>query len=78
MFKNICAVLEERKVEYRVGTAGGGNQVLQPYLQNVENFKIIGSLTNASHIHNFGLYVGNHTDLTEEKIVALCGAVNEA
>ena len=32
--KDVCRILEEEGVEYRLGTAGGGNQALQPYLKN--------------------------------------------
>jgi CDP-6-deoxy-D-xylo-4-hexulose-3-dehydrase len=34
--KDICKLLEEEKVEYRLGTAGGGNQANQPYLEKFE------------------------------------------
>tara|TARA_R110000824_G_scaffold153926_22_gene325803 strand:+ start:900 stop:2060 length:1161 start_codon:yes stop_codon:yes gene_type:complete len=72
----ICKVLEEESVEYRLGTAGGGNQARQPYLKKHE-FRISGRLDVANYIHDFGLYVGNHTDLTEGQIVNLCKRLND-
>jgi CDP-6-deoxy-D-xylo-4-hexulose-3-dehydrase len=60
---DVCKILEKEKVEYRLGTAGGGNQALQPYLQNFPH-KILGNLPNVNYIHSNALYIGNHTDLT--------------
>ena len=75
-FYNIQCLLEEEDVEFRVGTAGGGNQALQPYLKNYK-FKIADELDNANHIHHFGLYVGNHPELEEKQILKLCSKLNE-
>ena len=73
-FQKVCKLLEEEGVEYRVGTAGGGNQSRQPYL---ENYDIVTyDLKNVNHIHDFGLYVGNHPELTEKQIINLCEKLN--
>ena len=68
--KQICKILEEQKVEYRIGTAGGGNQARQPYLENYD-FEICGTLDVANYIQDYGLYIGNHPELTEKQIVDL-------
>lgn len=73
--KKVCAVLEDQKVEYRLGTAGGGNQARQPWLKNYD-FSVVGDLSNSNYIHDYGLYVGNHTELTETQIVDLCRRLN--
>jgi CDP-6-deoxy-D-xylo-4-hexulose-3-dehydrase len=73
--KDVCRILEEEKVEYRLGTAGGGNQALQPYL-NKFNHRIEGELPNANYIHHNALYIGNHVDLTFGQIVSLTGKLN--
>lgn len=73
--KDICSILEKESVEYRLGTAGGGNQALQPFLENFPH-KINGVLDQANYIHSNSLYVGNHTDLTEEQIINLCKKLN--
>jgi CDP-4-dehydro-6-deoxyglucose reductase, E1 len=73
--ENVCSLLEEQKVEYRIGTAGGGNQARQPYLKNY-NYKISGLLLNSDYIHKNGLYVGNHPELTEDQIINLCKGLN--
>ena len=72
---NIEKTLKRLRVEYRIGTAGGGNQARQPYIEKYDH-KIVGSLENSNHIHDFGLYVGNHTDLAETQIRKLCEALN--
>jgi|7_EtaG_2_1085326.scaffolds.fasta_scaffold00382_15 CDP-6-deoxy-D-xylo-4-hexulose-3-dehydrase len=73
--ERVCDVLEQEGVEHRIGTAGGGNQTRQPYLKKY-NFKTIGNLDVANHIHDNGLYVGNHPDLTEQQITSLCEKLN--
>lgn len=75
LFKRVCSELENRKVEYRIGTAGGGNQARQPYLQKYDH-RIVGELSVANHIHDYGLYVGNHTELDKQQIINLCEALN--
>ena len=71
LFKNVCDLLDEEDIEYRIGTAGGGNQARQPYLSKCD-YKIAEELINANYIHDFGLYVGNHPELDKEEIVNLC------
>jgi CDP-6-deoxy-D-xylo-4-hexulose-3-dehydrase len=73
--KVVCNILEEEKVEYRLGTAGGGNQALQPYL-NSYNHRVEGELPNVNYIHHYALYIGNHPELTEEQIINLCKKLN--
>jgi CDP-6-deoxy-D-xylo-4-hexulose-3-dehydrase len=74
-FIGVCDILEDNQVEYRVGTAGGGNQAKQPYLEKYDYYA--GDLPNSDYIHDFGLYVGNHPELKEEQIIELCTKLNE-
>ena len=71
----VCKILEEVGVEYRLGTAGGGNQARQPYLERYEH-KVVGNLEVSNYIHDFGLYIGNHPELTKEQILDLCRRLN--
>jgi len=73
--KEVCKILEDEKVEYRLGTAGGGNQARQPYLERY-NFKVVGNLDVSDYIHDFGLYIGNHPELSKEQIINLCERLN--
>ncbi len=74
-FKNVCDILTTSGVEYRIGTAGGGNQAKQPYLKKYE-FKA-GFLPNSDYIHHFSLYIGNHPQVKKEDIIKLCNKLNK-
>ena len=73
--QQVCQILEDEKVEYRLGTAGGGNQARQPYLERYE-YKVVGNLEVSDYIHDYGLYIGNHPELTEKEILHLCERLN--
>ena len=73
--KLVCEILEEEKVEYRLGTAGGGNQARQPYLERYDH-KVVGKLEVSDYIQDYGLYIGNHPELREEQILELCKRLN--
>ena len=73
--KDVCKILEEEGVEYRLGTAGGGNQARQPYLKKFP-YKIVGTLAHSDYIHDNALYVGNHPELTKEQIINVCKKLN--
>lgn len=75
-FNSVCDSLDLRGVEYRLGTAGGGNQAIQPYLDNF-SFKVVGDLDSVNYVHNNSLYIGNHTDLTDEQIINLTKVLND-
>ena len=75
-YSGVCDVLDICGVEYRLGTAGGGNQANQPYLDNFP-FKISGDLDVVNYIHSNSLYIGNHTDLTDEQIINLVKKLND-
>ena len=74
LFKKLCDVFDENRIEYRVGSAGGGNQLRQPYVRKLTNYKddeIIQRVPNAEHVHFFGMYIGNFPDLKDSEIVWL-------
>jgi CDP-6-deoxy-D-xylo-4-hexulose-3-dehydrase len=73
--KDVCKILEEEGVEYRLGTAGGGNQARQPYLKKFSH-KIVGTLAHSDYIHDNALYVGNHIELTKDQIINICKKIN--
>ncbi len=75
LLNECCILLDTEKIEYRVGTAGGGNQARQPYLEKYDF--VADNLDNVNHIHDFGLYIGNHPELTREQILKLCEELNK-
>ena len=73
---NVIEALKRNKVEARRGTAGGGNQLRQPYLRKIfgdeyENYP------NANYVHFYGFYIGNYPGLEHDKILKLCSILNE-
>ncbi len=67
--------MSDEKIEFRRGSAGGGNQLRQPYLK-----KLLGdtyqNFPEVDHIHFHGFYIGNFPSLEEEKILKLCEILN--
>ena len=72
-------VLRKNKIEFRRGTAGGGNQLRQPYLQRIikVNKLKIKDFKNADIIHFYGYYIGNYPSLKKEKILKICNILNK-
>lgn len=69
-------IMTEKRIEFRRGNAGGGNQLRQPYLKNIIkniNFK---NFKEVDHIHFFGYYIGNYPSLKKEKILKICKILN--
>ncbi|MCG9875854.1 MAG: DegT/DnrJ/EryC1/StrS aminotransferase family protein [Leptospiraceae bacterium] len=75
--QRIMNVLKENKIEYRRGSAGGGNQMRQPYLINYVPAGSWKNFPNVEHIHFFGFYIGNYPDLEKEQILKLCNLLNK-
>jgi CDP-6-deoxy-D-xylo-4-hexulose-3-dehydrase len=65
-------------VEFRRGSAGGGNQVRQPYLKGLVPEGLLLELPEVEHIHFFGFYLGNFPDLRDEEVDEICRIVNDA
>ena len=77
LFRRIMAALKSRGVEFRRGTAGGGNQVRQPYLRRLLGADAWRSFPRADHVHFFGMYIGNYPALERDKILRLCALLNQ-
>ncbi len=69
-------LLTEAKVEFRRGSAGGGNQLRQPYLKEIMPEKEYEKYPEVDHIHFYGYYIGNYPDLEGGKIIVLCNLLN--
>jgi len=75
--KRVMAKLKECGVEFRRGSAGGGNQLRQPYLKGIVSDGEYKNYPEVEHIHFYGFYIGNYPALDEEKIHNLCKILNE-
>lgn len=72
LFKKLISILEKNSIEYRIGSAGGGNQLRQPYLKQIKNKFNLKNFPNTEHMHFFSLYIGNYPNLNKNKIIKLC------
>lgn len=72
---NVMEALRARRVEFRRGTSGGGNQLRQPYLRRRGAPEPI-EYPAVDHVHFFGFYIGNYPDLPREKILRLADLLN--
>lgn len=74
--ERVMATLRRNGVEFRRGTAGGGNQLRQPYLRKLfgDEYK---NFPATDHVHFYGWYIGNYPTLDRERILQLCALLNE-
>lgn len=73
----VMQTLRAQGVEFRRGTAGGGNQLRQPYLKKLFGEADLTQFTKVDHVHFYGFYIGNYPGLEKEKILELCSLVNK-
>jgi len=74
--ERVMKELRARSVEFRRGTAGGGNQVRQPYLRRRLGPDAWRDFPKVDHVHFFGMYIGNYPTLERDKILQLCDVLN--
>lgn len=70
------SALRRAKVEFRRGTAGGGNQLRQPYARKWIGEREFEKFPRVDHVHFYGYYIGNYPDLEPGKILELCALLN--
>ncbi len=73
----VMKTLTENRIEFRRGSAGGGNQLRQPYLRGVVPEDEHLKYPNLEHVHFYGFYIGNFPDLSSEYILELCRLLND-
>ncbi len=75
LWNRIEKTLRERKIEFRRGTSGGGNQLRQPFMRKLmpDEYK---KYPKVNHVHFFGAYIGNYPELETGRIKALCELLN--
>ncbi len=77
-FENICSALSKNGIEFRRGSAGGGNQLRQPYLKKMFRKNYAKKFTHTEHVHFYGLYIGNFPDLKNKDIIKITNIINTA
>lgn len=72
----LISLMVENGIEFRRGSAGGGNQLRQPYIKKY----LVGvdpeSFPAVEHIHRFGFYIGNYPDMANESIDSIASILN--
>ena len=68
--------MTDKGIEYRRGSAGGGNQLRQPYLKPLFPNKFYENFKETEHIHFFGFYLGNYPSLPKNHIQEICKVIN--
>ena len=75
--KKLMKKLQDNNIEFRRGSAGGGNQLRQPYLKNYVKKNEYKKYPVTDHIHFFGFYIGNYPDLKRSEIEFICKTIND-
>lgn len=76
LWRNVERALGEHGVEFRRGTAAGGNQLRQPYLKEIVGEREYEKYPRVDHVHFYGSYIGNYPGLEKERILDLCALLN--
>lgn len=74
--QRLMTLMDENDIEYRRGSAGGGNQTRQPYLRPIVGEKAYKDFPEIEHIHWYGFYLGNYPDLALSEIDELVSILN--
>ena len=70
-------ILNKNGIEFRRGTAGGGNQLRQPYLKEYSKKNNFNNFKKVDRIHFFGYYIGNYPLLKKSKIKEIVTILNK-
>lgn len=76
LVQRLMRKMTDAGIEYRRGSAGGGNQIRQPYLKGIVPADHHLQFPEVEHIHFYGFYIGNFPDLRDEEIDELCAVLN--
>ncbi len=78
LVERVMAQMRTGGIEFRRGSAGGGNQIRQPYLRGIVPDGHHRDFPETEHVHFYGFYLGNFPDLRDEEIDAICTILNAA
>lgn len=74
--EHLMQTMRKAGIEFRRGSAGGGNQLRQPYLKGIVPQNYHQQFPETEHIHFFGFYIGNFPDLNKQEIDDICQILN--
>jgi len=78
LMSQLMQTLKDNGVEFRRGSAGGGNQLRQPYLKNIVKAEAWKEYPFTEHIHFYGMYIGNFPNLTIRETDEIVSIINSA
>lgn len=78
LVQRVMRKMRDSGIEFRRGSAGGGNQVRQPYLKDIVPEGHYRDFPETEHIHSYGFYIGNYPDLTDDEVDEICAILNSA
>ena len=67
--------MREERIEFRFGSAGGGNQLRQSYMRERQRYHS-ENFTNVDHVHLHGFYIGNFPSLEPQTVHGLYQILN--
>jgi len=76
LVQRLMQKMSDSGVEFRRGSAGGGNQIRQPYLKGIVPDGHHRDFPEIEHVHFYGFYIGNFPDLRDEEVDQICAIVN--
>lgn len=76
LVQRVMKKMRDSGIEFRRGSAGGGNQIRQPYLKGIVPEGHHLQFPEVEHIHFYGFYIGNFPDLRDEEVDELCTILN--
>lgn len=74
--ERLMAKMRENGIEFRRGSAGGGNQLRQPFLKGIVPDGHYKEFPEVEHVHFYGFYIGNFPDMKEQEIDEICVILN--
>lgn len=78
LVERLMRKMREAEVEFRRGSAGGGNQIRQPYLKGFVPEGHHREFPQVEHVHFYGFYIGNFPDLRDHEVDEICAILNSA
>jgi CDP-6-deoxy-D-xylo-4-hexulose-3-dehydrase len=78
LMNRLMKTLDDNSVEFRRGSAGGGNQLRQPYLQGIIESEEWTQYPKTEHVHFYGMYIGNFPDLRLDEVDEIVEIINSA
>ena len=63
-------------IEFRRGSAGGGNQLRQPYMKSRLAYDFHKYYPVTEHIHFYGFYIGNFPSMQESEVDEIVKILN--